>query len=163
MKIAMIAAMDANNAIGFKNKLLWHLPDDFKWFKEKTKGKPMIMGRHTMDSLGKPLPNRINIVVSSKNENIIDGFIYAPNFEEAFSLLPADTEEAMIIGGGKVYAQILPLAHILYITKVNNTWENTDTFFPKWNENEWQIIYNQKHAQDERHAYSFEFMILERI
>lgn len=162
MKIAMIAAMDANNAIGFQNKLLWHLPDDFKWFKEKTKGKPMIMGRNTMNSLEKPLPNRLNIVVSSKNTNIIEGFIYAQNFKEALNLLPSNTEEAMIIGGGKVYTQLLASADVLYITKVNNIWENADTFFPKWNENEWQLIYNEKHAQDERHAYSFEFFIYER-
>ncbi len=163
MKIAMIAAMDSNNAIGFQNTLLWHLPDDFKWFKEKTKGKPMIMGRNTMDSLGKPLPNRLNVVVSSKNENIIDGFVYAQSFKDAFNLLPSNTEEAMIIGGGKVYTQMLPMADILYITKVNNSWENVDTFFPKWNDEEWQLIYNEKHTQDERHAFSFEFMIFERI
>ncbi|NQW41932.1 MAG: dihydrofolate reductase [Bacteroidetes bacterium] len=162
MKISLIAAMDKNNAIGYKNELLWHLPDDFNWFKEKTKGKPMVMGRNTMLSLGKPLPNRLNIVVSSKNEAIIEGFIYAKNLEETVTLVPADTEELMVIGGGKVYAQMLHKAHKIYITKVHNEWPNVDTFFPHWPTNEWEQTYHEIHPKDEKHAYSFEFLILER-
>ena len=159
----MIAAMDINNAIGFNNQLLWHLPDDFKWFKENTKGKPMIMGRNTMVSLGKPLPNRINIVISTKNENIIEGFIYAYNIEDALCKVPPNSQEVMIIGGGKIYAQMLSMADILYITKVNHACVNADTFFPYWHEDEWKQVYNVKHDIDEKHAYSFDFLILEKI
>lgn len=158
----MIAAMDRNRAIGFNNNLLWHLPDDFKWFKEKTKGKPMIMGRHTMLSLGKPLPGRMNIVVSSTSQYIIDGYVYASSLENALKLVPEGTEEVMIIGGGQVYKQLLEKADRLYVTIVDYEWPNADTYFPEWKQEEWQTIYTQKHAIDEKHAYAFEFKILER-
>ncbi len=158
----MIAAMDQNRAIGFNNNLLWHLPNDFKWFKEKTKGKPMIMGRHTMLSLGKPLPGRLNIVVSSSPEYIIDGYLYANSLENALSIVPEGTEEVMIIGGGQIYKQMLEKADRLYITVVNHAWPNADTYFPQWKEEEWLLGFNEFHASDERHAYSFEFKILNR-
>lgn len=162
MIISMIAAMDQNRAIGFNNNLLWHLPNDFKWFKEKTKGKPMIMGRHTMLSLGKPLPGRLNIVVSSSPEYIIDGYLYANSLENALSIVPEGTEEVMIIGGGQIYKQMLEKADRLYITVVNHAWPNADTYFPQWKEEEWLLGFNEFHASDERHAYSFEFKILNR-
>ena len=158
----MIAAMASNRAIGLKNTLLWHLPDDFKWFKEKTKGKPMIMGRNTMISLGKPLPGRLNIVVSSKPENIIDGYLYANTLENAFKLVPENTEEVMIVGGGQIYTQMLVKAHRLYITMVHHSWPEADTFFPEWKAEEWNTVFKEHHAKDDRHAYSFDFEILER-
>lgn len=159
----MIAAMDRNRAIGFNNNLLWHLPDDFKWFKEKTKGKPMVMGRHTMLSLGKPLPGRMNIVVSSTNQYIIDGYVYANSLENALTLVPEGTEEVMIIGGGQVYKQMLEKADRLYVTIVDHEWPNADTYFPEWKKEEWQTSYSEHHAIDEKHAYAFELKILERI
>jgi dihydrofolate reductase len=163
MKISMIVALDQNNAIGSKNQLVWHLPDDFKWFKQQTMGKPMIMGRNTMLSLGKPLPKRQNIVISSKPDHILEGFEYAPNLEEALKLIAKETEEVFIIGGGQVYASLLDKTDCLYITRIHHAFEDMDTFFPKWSEEEWHRTFSQNHAADDRHAYSFDFEIYERI
>lgn len=163
MKISLIAAIDKNHAIGASNQLMWHLPDDFKWFKTHTKGKPMLMGRNTMLSLGKPLPGRINLVLSSSSTEIIPGFVHAYNWHDALMFLPEVTEELMVIGGGKVYEDTLKKADRLYITIVHHEFENADTFFPKWNENEWQEVFNEYHDIDEKHKYAFEFKILERI
>jgi dihydrofolate reductase len=163
MKISLIAAIDKNHAIGASNQLMWHLPDDFKWFKTHTKGKPMLMGRNTMLSLGKPLPGRVNMVLSSSSSDIIPGFIHVYNWHDAKMFLPESTEELMVIGGGKVYQDAIKNADILYITIVKHVFENADTFFPKWREGEWQEVFNEFHPKDEKHAYSFEFKILEKI
>ncbi len=162
MIISFIVAMDRRNAIGQNNELMWHLPDDFKWFKEKTKGRPMIMGRNTMDSLKKPLPGRLNIAVSSRKENIIEGFLYAESPEKALALVPDGTEEAMVIGGGQIFKQMLGQADRLYLTIVDHVWPEADTFFPEWNKDEWKETYSEQHAADEKHAFAFEFKILER-
>lgn len=162
MIISFIVAMDRHNAIGHNNELMWHLPDDFKWFKEKTKGRPMIMGRNTMNSLKKPLPGRLNIVISSRNENIIEGFIYAQSPEKALSLVPEGTAEAMIIGGGQIYKQMLGQADRLYLTIVDHVWPEADTFFPKWAKDEWKETFREHHSADERHTYAFDFIILDR-
>lgn len=161
--ISFIVAMDRNKAIGHNNDLMWHLPDDFKWFKEKTRGKPMIMGRNTMLSLKKPLPGRLNIVISSRNSDILDGFVYAESIEKALTLVPEGTEEIMIIGGGQVYRHSLGMADRMYITIVNHAWPEADTFFPEWNAAEWKEIYREHHPSDERHLYSFDFLILDRV
>ena len=92
MLISLIAAIDSNYGIGSENKLLWHLPDDFKWFKQHTIGKPLIMGRNTMLSLGKPLPKRLNIVISSSGKDIIEGFVHVQSIEEALKAVPENTE-----------------------------------------------------------------------
>jgi dihydrofolate reductase len=163
MKVSMIAALDAQNAIGSKNQLVWHLPDDFKWFKEHTIGKPMVMGRNTMNSLGRALPKRLNIVVSSTPDNILEGFTYAASVAEALALIGNDCEEVMIIGGGQMYSSMLEKADRLYITKINYSFEQMDTYFPQWNENEWQEIRREHHSVDDRHQYAFDFIILDRI
>lgn len=163
MKVSMIAALDANNAIGSGNQLVWHLPDDFKWFKEHTLGKPMVMGRNTMVSLGKALPKRLNIVVSSSSNDIIDGFTHATTVDQAFALLGNDCEEVMIIGGGKMYSSMLDKADRLYITRIRHEFENMDTFFPEWKAEEWQEIKREHHSVDDRHQYAFDFIILDRI
>jgi dihydrofolate reductase len=163
MLISLIAAIDSNFGIGSENKLLWHLPDDFKWFKQHTIGKPLIMGRNTMLSLGKPLPKRLNIVISSSGKDIIDGFIHVKSIEEALNAVPENTEEVMVIGGGMIYSQMLQVANKLYITFVEHAFQNIDTFFPKWNEEEWREIYREKHKKDDAHLYPFDLTILERI
>ncbi|MDP2175182.1 MAG: dihydrofolate reductase [Bacteroidota bacterium] len=163
MKISLIAAIDEKHAIGASNQLMWHLPDDFKWFKTHTKGKPMLMGRNTMLSLGKPLPGRINLVLSSSSNDIIPGFIHVYNWNDAKMFLPENTEELMVIGGGKVYQDAINNADVLYITIVNHVFDNADTFFPKWNANEWHEVFSEHHAKDDNHAYSFDFKILEKI
>lgn len=159
----MIAALDANNAIGSGNQLVWHLPDDFKWFKEHTIGKPLIMGRNTMLSLGRALPKRLNIVVSSSSENIIDGFTHAPTVDKAIELIGTDCEEVMIIGGGKMYSSMLSQADRLYITRIHHEFDKMDTYFPEWKTEEWQEISKDHHSVDDRHLYAFDFLILDRI
>lgn len=163
MKVSTIVALDANNAIGAGNKLVWHLPDDFKWFKEKTMGKPMIMGRNTMNSLGKPLPKRVNIVVSSSDKDIIDGFIHVKSVQEALDKIDEGTEEVMVIGGGMLYKSMLDICDRMYITRINHSFEDMDTFYPTWNENEWVEVYNEHHDKDDRHAYDFNMIIYDRI
>jgi dihydrofolate reductase len=162
MKISLIAAMDANLAIGYKNELMWHLPDDFKWFKKQTLGKPMVMGRNTMVSLGKPLPGRQNIVISSKSTDIIEGFQHAFSIEEALAMIPDNHEEAMIIGGGHVFKQVIDRADRLYITKIQHGFEHADAYFPQWDPAQWKTVYEEFHEADEKHKYAFDFLILDR-
>ena len=163
MKISLIAALDEANGIGAGNKLVWHLPDDFKWFKKHTVGKPMLMGRNTMLSLGKALPNRLNLVISSTDNAIIEGFQHVHSLQEAKLLRPDGTVELMVIGGGMLYKHLLPEADRLYITRIHNTYEGMDTFFPEWIDSEWKEIYFEHHSSDERHQFSFDFIILDRI
>ena len=163
MLISLIAAIDSNYGIGADNKLLWHLPDDFKWFKQHTIGKPLIMGRNTMLSLGRPLPKRLNIVISSSGKDIIDGFVHVQSIEEALKAIPENTEEVMVIGGGMVYTQMLELANRLYITFVNHAFENIDTYFPKWKEAEWKEVHKESHATDDAHLYAFDLCIFDKI
>ena len=163
MLISLIAAIDSNYGIGSENKLLWHLPDDFKWFKQHTIGKPLIMGRNTMLSLGKPLPKRLNIVISSSGKDIIEGFVHVQSIEEALKAVPENTEEVMVIGGGMVYSQMLQVANKLYITFVEHSFENIDTYFPKWKMEDWKEVYREMHAIDEAHLYAFDLCVFEKI
>jgi dihydrofolate reductase len=159
----MIAAIGSNNEIGRNNELLWHLPDDFQWFIKHTKYKTVVMGRNTMMSLGKPLKNRRNVVLSSKNENLIEGFEYGANLEELIHVeRQAGTEELMIIGGGQLYAYAMPLSNRLYITRVNANFTDADTFFPEFNSSDWELLECTVHEKDERHAYAFELQIWDR-
>lgn len=176
----MIAAVGENLELGAGNELLWHLPDDFAWFIKHTRGKPVIMGRKTMESLGKPLKGRTNIVLTSR-EFVMPGFQRAENWEQALAqateaieqkraaqsisgdaeALPV-AEEIMIIGGGEIYKQALGFSNRLYLTFVKGSFDQADTFFPKWMMTEWQEGFREPHEVDERHSYSFEFVILNR-
>jgi dihydrofolate reductase len=180
MLISMIAAVGENLELGAGNELLWHLPDDFAWFIKHTKGKPVIMGRKTMESLGKPLKGRTNIVLTSK-DSVISGFERVENWEQALdkatvaienkrlSQVAAGedatavvSEEIMIIGGGEIYKQALGFSKRLYITRVHGAFPQADTFFPKWTEENWRMDFEESHPQDESHTFSFDFLILNR-
>lgn len=158
----MIVAVGQNNEIGRNNELMWHLPDDFKWFIQHTKHKTVVMGRNTMMSLGKPLKNRRNIVLSSKNEDILEGFEYFGSLDRVIREVKETETELMIIGGAQLYAHALPLAGRIYITKVGAAFEDADTFFPEVDINEWTLRFSELHDADDRHIYNFEFQILER-
>ncbi len=161
-KVAAIAALGNNMELGAENQLLWHLPDDFAWFVKYTRGHPVIMGRKTMESLGKPLKNRLNIVISRQPESISEGFIHAKNLEMAIEMAgKQETEEIFIIGGGEIYNQSLPHIDRLYLTLVRGSFPQADTFFPNWGEG-WTETFKEHHPADERHAYAFDFLILER-
>lgn len=163
MIVSLIAALDINYGIGANNQLLWHLPDDFKWFKQHTIGKPVIMGRNTMLSLGKPLPKRLNIVISSSGKDIIEGFVHVKSIEEAMDSLPPETQEVMVIGGGMIYSQMIQKADKLYITFVKHAFDQIDTYFPKWKAQDWKETYREMHGIDEKHSFAFDLTIFERI
>ncbi len=162
--ISMIVAMDENNGIGADNKLLWHLPDDFKWFKSKTLGNPVIMGRKTMDSLPKLLPNRRNIVLSRDKGLVIKGFEHASSLKEAMEMVNAETDkEIFIIGGSSIYELFLPQATRLYLTRVHTKIESVDAYFPNIKRSEWDVQFREHHPMDEKHKYSFDLEVLDRI
>ena len=162
MVISMIVATGRNNEIGRNNELMWHLPDDFRWFVQQTKHKTIVMGRNTMNSLGKPLKNRRNIVLSSKITDIIDGFEHFTDLESVFGALPDQEEELMIIGGAQLYGYALKFADRLYITRVDAAFDDADTYFPDFDSAQWELTFKEAHERDETHQYGFEFQILER-
>lgn len=136
MRIAMIAAMANNRVIGKNNKMPWHLPEDLRHFKAMTLGKPVVMGRKTFESIGRPLPRRHNIVISRQVDLVIEGVTCVTSFEAA-KQAAGDCEELVVIGGGQLYAEVLPQADILYLTQIDLEVAG-DTYFPEWNEDDWQ-------------------------
>ena len=159
MLISMIAAMANGRVIGQDNQMPWHLPADFAWFKQCTLGKPIIMGRKTYDSIGRPLPGRPNIVISRDSELMIEGVSTVTSIDEALALA-ADYEEVMVIGGGSIYAACLPRANRLYITEIKADIIG-DTHFPDWG-SDWRETHRQPYAADDKNQYDMEFVILER-
>lgn len=156
-KLALIAAIAKNNAIGFENKLIYWLPNDLKRFKELTTGHTIIMGSNTFRSLPKgALPNRRNIVLSRK-ESEFPGCETFSSLEEALANC-SDTELVYIIGGEMLYRTALPHADILCLTEVDDTPENADAFFPEFTKNEWEVIEQEEHTADEKHAYNYRFV-----
>jgi len=161
-KVAAIAAMGNNRELGAQNQLLWHLPDDFAWFVKYTRGHPVIMGRKTMESLGKPLKNRLNIVISRNKESVTEGFHHAESLEKAVEMAKQhDLEEIFIIGGGEIYKQALPWLDRLYLTLVNADFPESDTFFPDYGGG-WLETFREHHTADEKHRYAFDFLILNK-
>lgn len=156
-KLALIAAIAKNNAIGFENRLIYWLPNDLKRFKELTTGHTIIMGSNTFRSLPKgALPNRRNIVLSRK-ESGFPGCETFSSLEEALANC-SDTELVYIIGGEMLYRTALPHADILCLTEVDDTPENADAFFPEFAKNEWEVIEQEEHTADEKHAYNYRFV-----
>ncbi|MGB2079309.1 MAG: type 3 dihydrofolate reductase [Vibrio sp.] len=160
MKISMIAAMAHNRVIGIENQMPWHLPADFAWFKQQTMGKPVVMGRKTYESIGRPLPGRLNIVISRNPDLAIEGVTCVTSLEQAFTAA-ADCDELMVIGGGSIYQAFLEKAHRLYLTYVDAKLDG-DTQFPDWGEN-WQQVESIERARDEKNQYDMRFVILERV
>ncbi len=164
MEISMIVAFGKNREIGSKNELMWHLPDDFKWFIKHTKHKTVVMGRNTMNSIGKPLKNRRNLVLSSSDTEILAGFEHFKTLSEAINeAKELESPELMIIGGAKLYEFALHYANRLYLTKVNADFPQADTFFPLLDLKQWKLVESVFHPKDEQHVFDFEFQILERI
>ena len=137
--ITIVVAMGKNREIGVDNQLLWHLPKDLKHFKELTSGHPIIMGRKTYESIGKPLPNRTNIVISRKNDWFEEGILIVGSIKEALKFAKKIDENVFVIGGGTIYEQTIDLADQLEITLVDATLD-ADTYFPKIDEKIWQKI-----------------------
>lgn len=158
----IVVAMGQNNEIGFKNQLLWHLPKDLKHFKELTSGHPIIMGRKTYESIGKPLPNRTNIVVSRKNDWFEEGILIVGSLKEALKFAKKIDEDIFIIGGGNIYEQTLEYTDKLEVTLVKADLE-ADTFFPKIDPKIWKKTSEECFEKDEKNAYDFCFQTWERI
>ena len=158
--ISMIVAMAGNRAIGKDNDLLWHLPDDFKHFKAVTMGKPIVMGRKTYDSIGRPLPGRKNVVVTSDKTFSAEGVVVVRSIDDALAAT-RDDDDIMVIGGASFYEQMLPLANKLFVTWVHHHFE-ADAFFPDINLDEWRVIEQTDHRADDRHAYDYSFVTYER-
>lgn len=161
MKISLIVAAATNNVIGRDGGLPWHLFEDLQRFKQVTIGKPIIMGRLTYESIGKPLPERRNIVISSQDGLNIEGCECVATPEDALRLA-AGAEEVMVIGGGRVYEQMLPMADRIYMTLINAPVDG-DTFFPEISNEEWQVVEQEDFPADDLRQYGFSFMTLDRI
>lgn len=157
--ISLVVAIDEQNGLGKDNQLLCHLPADLKHFKTLTMGKPIIMGRNTYDSIGKPLPGRTNIVMSRSNVQI-EGVELVSSLAEALALV-ADVPEAMIIGGAKVFEQALALASKIYLTLIHHQFE-ADVFFPKLDESVWHCTESTFRPRDEKNSYDMTFCCYER-
>ncbi|MCL1049124.1 type 3 dihydrofolate reductase [Shewanella abyssi] len=153
MKIAMIAAMANNRVIGKDNKMPWHLPEDLRHFKAITLGKPVVMGRKTYESIGRPLPGRHNIVISRQADLVIEGVTTVTSFEDA-KLAAGDCEELIIMGGGQLYASLLSVADILYLTEISLEVEG-DTYFPQWDDGTWLEMSRDVAISDKQLEYCF--------
>jgi dihydrofolate reductase len=160
MRISLIAASSANGVIGADGTLPWHLPDDFRFFRQTTMGRPIIMGRRTFESIGRPLPGRRNIVLTRSRDYRADGAAVAGSADEALAAA-AGADEVFVIGGGEIYALFLDRASRVYLTRVDAQIEG-DTRFPELDPDDWQLTSVDAHAPDERHAWGFEFRVYDR-
>lgn len=159
MKISMIAAMAKDRVIGKDNQMPWHLPADFAWFKQCTMSKPIVMGRKTFESIGRPLPGRLNIVISRNQDFTADGVVVVTSITEA-KKAAGHCDELMIIGGGSIYSACLAEADSLYLTFIDADIDG-DTQFPDWGEG-WYQAYIEHYSADEKNQYDMEFVVLER-
>lgn len=162
MILSLIAAIGKNNELGKENKLLFSLPKDMKHFKEVTTGHPVLMGRKTFESIGRPLPNRRNIVVTRDMNYQANGTEVLHSLDEALEQFKNTDEEIFVIGGGEMYKQALPLANKLYLTFVETSVDNADTFFPEFDANEWEEVSKERHEADEKHQWPFTFVEYKR-
>ncbi|MBR9726403.1 type 3 dihydrofolate reductase [Shewanella intestini] len=153
MRIAMIAAMANNRVIGKDNKMPWHLPEDLRHFKELTLNKPVIMGRKTFESIGRPLPGRHNIVITRQGEYQPQGVTVVSSIDAALSLTQ-EAQEVVIIGGGQLYAKMLPQAEVLYLTQIHLDVEG-DTHFPEWDDGTWVNESTENATNDDDLQYTF--------
>lgn len=157
----MIAAMAGDRVIGLKNKMPWHLPADLAWFKKNTLNKPIVMGRNTYNSIGRPLPNRRNLVLTRKIAHSIEGCELFDSPEAVLADV-SDEAESMIIGGAQLYRAFLPMANRLYLTLIDANLEG-DTFFPEYKTYQWKESFREQHEADEKNAYAYTFVILDKI
>ncbi|MFZ1874245.1 type 3 dihydrofolate reductase [Serratia sp. D1N4] len=159
MIISLIAALAADRVIGMENAMPWHLPADLAWFKRNTLNKPVIMGRKTFESIGRPLPGRHNIVLSSQPGNEAE-VTWVTSLDEALAAA-GQVEEVMVMGGGRVYSQFLARANRLYLTHIDAEVEG-DTHFPDYEPDEWETSFSEFHDADELNSHGYCFEILER-
>ena len=157
MTLTLIAAAAENNALGKNNRMIWHLPDDFKRFKQLTSGHHIIMGRKTFESLPGMLPNRTHVIITRQKDFKADGCIVVNSLDEAIEACKGD-EEAFVIGGGEIYKQSIDRADKIELTRVYGTSPEADAFFPEIDRTKWKLAEEVFHPKDEKHAYDMAFM-----
>ncbi len=167
MKVSLIAALAENRVVGRNNQLPWHLPEDLKYFKRMTSGKAIIMGRKTYESIGKPLPNRTNIVISRNPDFTAEGIKVVSNLKEAIAFAEDVNfvnamDEVMIIGGAMIYEAALPLADRLYLTHVHANVEG-DAYFPECDLNQWTEKGRELFKANESNPYDYSFVVYDKI
>ena len=160
MKISLIAGIGVNRELGYGNELIWKISNDLKRFREKTLGHPVIMGRKTYESIGRPLPNRTNIVLTQNSKLKTQNLVVANSLEQALDLAEKSpgSDEVFIMGGAQIYTLALPRADKLYLTKINAGAPMADTFFPEYPEFN-KVIFSEKHNDD---GLEYEFVDLEK-
>lgn len=158
--LELIVAIDEQGGIGKNNQLLWHLPADLKHFKQITSGHAIIMGRKTYDSIGKPLPNRRNIVITRQADLAIEGVEVVNSLNDAIHLV-AHEERAFIIGGAEIFQQSMPFVTTIHLTVVHHCFD-ADTFFERPGADQWLEVSQETHASDEKNAYSYSFITLKK-
>ena len=160
MTISIIAAVAKNNVIGKNNDLVWHLPKDLKFFKDKTSGHHIIMGRKNYETLMRPLPNRTSVIITRRKNYQAPGCIVVHSIEEAIAKVENDAEP-FIIGGGQIYRQSMHIANRMYITHIDESFEG-DTYFPEIDLHTWKVVSRTNHPADEKNPYAFSIVVYER-
>jgi dihydrofolate reductase len=160
MRISAIVAMSQNRAIGKNNQLPWHLPADLKHFKQVTMGRPILMGRKTYESIGRPLPGRYNIVITRDANFQAPGCLVTTSIDTALAAV-AESDEIFIIGGALLYQQMMPRIHRLYLTVIQQEVEG-DAFFPELDLNQWYEIERVDHSADEKNPHPYSFIVLDK-
>ncbi|MBM7700088.1 dihydrofolate reductase [Kurthia huakuii] len=155
--ISLIVAHDENRVIGYENDMPWHLPGDLAYFKRTTMGKPIIMGRKTFESIGRALPGRLNIVITRNSDYAAEGITTVSNLSQAIELAKKEHAEIMIIGGGQIFVEALPLAERLYITEIHHQFPG-DTYFPAYAD--WHEVSSSEPQQAD--GYTFDYKIFEK-
>ncbi len=165
MIISLIAAMGRNRVIGNKGKLPWHMPADLEYYKSKIKGKTVVMGRKTFDSMGnKPLPNRTNIIITRDQNYKVEDALVVHSAEEAIKEAEKinPNQELMVIGGSEIYKEFLPRANRIYLTIIEGEFKG-DAFFPEYDITEWKEVSYEEHERDKDNPYDYRFVVLERL
>lgn len=162
MRIIIVAALAENRVIGKDNDLVWHLPKDLKHFKSLTLGHPMVMGRKTFESFGKPLPGRTNIIVTRDKNYKVEGCIVVHSLQEGIEKAKELDNDIYIAGGAEIYKQVLPRTDLMYLTHVKAR-PDGDTFFPEFPKEEWKETARESFEPDEKHLYGFDFVTWERV
>lgn len=160
--ISLLVAMDKNNVIGYEGDLPWHLPKDLKFFKERTIGNNVIMGRKTFDSIGRALPKRKNVVLTRSTQDFPDDIIVVHDVDEIYKWNEENpAEELFVIGGGHIFEQMIEKADRMYITYIDHSFKG-DTFFPSFSEDEWELTRKVKGEKDEKNPYHYYFCQYDR-
>ncbi len=163
MTVSIIVAASENEVIGLNNQLPWRLPTDLKYFKSTTLGKPIVMGRKTFESLGRPLPGRPNIVITRQPDYAPEGVYVVPSIEAGIAKANTfEGDELFITGGSQIFVQAMPLVERIYLTRVYAV-VHGDAFFPVIHGSDWNLVSDERHEADEKNQYPFAFQVWERI